>query len=487
MEIIDWINLDTNVYAHQFLKTGDIADFRKKLNSMYIYIQETQLKTFRLHSKGFSNQIEYNSELDLPKAECNGLLFQVVNEKAVPVSIPPFCYKTMVNRDLINANIHLYDVIPIIDGTTIHLYYDINLGTWIINTFNGTDMKDVKWNGLTYGEYLECVLQKYKLTLTSFYESLDSNYNYAFILKHPNFHFFLENKDRYDTSTDLYNLLFIHRVKLSNPSIREYASDTTIKSQTIVNLTLKSIFGSCAHALDSWLTKREVNYGYMLRLKSEIGISQDAPVLKTLPPSIMLESSLHKYIKNALYNFTLNKMIETQLYHNKDLVNGRKWFIIIYNFILQQNINITVDQDPNKKNKGKPVRSSINNWILFTKMFPQFTIEYANIQTIMDLLVNAIFSKTTKVDIEIPTAALSLTNIEIQIRPQIDAFDTQLKRVSQIIMRELCKIFTLDSLSEKESKTIIYQFIKKMDYIHDIYELFSLYNYANPISSKPNS
>ncbi len=48
-------------------------------------------------------------------------------------------------------------------------------------------------------------------------------------------------------------------------------------------------------------------------------------------------------------------------------------------------------------------------------------------------------------------------------------------------MRELCKVFTLDALSEKESKTIIYQFVKKMDYIHYIYELFALYNYANPV------
>lgn len=270
--------------------------------------------------------------------DANGLVLDMNTWKEL--AVPPSSLSCFINKG--NANKGLsegkYTIYKAQDGTMVTLYYYNN--EWVISTSNNFAMNNMKWNGgKTYQQLIEDCLINFKEQnktvnkdihnekkvvdekqttdekkndeksnekntnnkndndekkdsneWTNFTNKLNKEHSYTFGFKHPDMHPFFEGKD------PIYNIWFIQAIKLEDLTNAALPFDlpTQTKVEGINDIGL--LFHYAKYALDKYLEKKEVNYGYILR-------SSDSKY-----KSLFVESTLMKTIRKLQYD---NPLITT--------------------------------------------------------------------------------------------------------------------------------------------------------------------------------
>ncbi len=230
--------------------------------------------------------------------ESNGLILEQGTWR--PLVVPPRSLRFNIDTDTSNKFLHqgLYHIYKATDGTSFNMYhYD---GRWIISTAKGYDMNSVCWDSLSYQTIISQCLESIGLTWETFTDLLDKSRCYSFGFKHPNFHKFDEGRD-----TPVHKIWFIQSVNLDVTS-NEYlwSSDKTpigiIEPQPVycgpVN-NLKELYKIASCSLESFLSNKTVNYGFILR-----SVNFEATRLHS---DLYIESALMRSIRRFWYENNL--------------------------------------------------------------------------------------------------------------------------------------------------------------------------------------
>lgn len=250
-----------------------------------------------------------NNLANIYAQECNGLILELGTWK--PLMVPPRSLRFNIDTEASNSYLHqgLYHIYKAQDGTCFNLYYYDN--KWVISTAKGYEMNNVKWNDSTYQELITECLSKLPVPLTwdEFTSKLDTKYCYSFGFKHPNFHRFFEG-----TKQPVYKMWFIQSVNLDENSDNYlWASDKPPVDQfpqqeyyTTPVGNLKELYRISMDALDNYVKKGEVCYGFILRSVTfeTTGHHSD----------LFVESSLMRCIRKSWYE---NSII--------DLCHSNQW------------------------------------------------------------------------------------------------------------------------------------------------------------------
>ena len=265
----------------------------------------------------FSNKHHANKFSNVLSREANGLVLDMKTWQPLVYPIPTMIH--IVNKAIVNKHLATgkYRIFHAEDGTRVNLYYWQN--KWIISTNKNFEMNNVKWNGTkTYQELLtECLDKVYKpltnqedkqakqdnkqdseqnpeetkvTSWDSFIPTLDTNCCYTFGFKHPIIHPF------YGGDQPKYDMWFIRSVKLDNLAVSE--TFDSLRKQKLLEEPINDIstlFKRAKSAMDNWMVKREVNYGYILQSDSDLAEYSN----------IFVESTLMKTIRKLQYENTL--------------------------------------------------------------------------------------------------------------------------------------------------------------------------------------
>lgn len=231
--------------------------------------------------------------------ECNGLILEQKTWR--PLVVPPRTLRFNIDTDASNRFLHqgLYHIYKVQDGTCFNLYH-FN-GKWVISTARGHTMNDVKWNGdKTYQEIITECLERIGLTWDNFTLQLNLSSCYSFGFRHP-----LMQKFREGNSVDIYRLWFIQSVCLdeSDPKYL-WSSDVSpiviIPAQETYPSTvgnLRELYKLASSALQDYLDKKEICYGYILRSVNREQTSEHS--------DLFIESSLMRIIRKTWYENNL--------------------------------------------------------------------------------------------------------------------------------------------------------------------------------------
>lgn len=281
----------------------------------------------------FSNKHHVNKFSNVLSREANGLVLDMKTWQPLVYPIPTMIHivdKAIVNKHLAAGK---YRIFHAEDGTRVNLYYWQN--KWIISTNKNFEMNNVKWNGTkTYQELLtECLDRVYKCdtnqiseqsteqpdkqsteqhneqsteqpnnhdskedksctmsTWNSFTSTLNTEYCYTFGFKHPIIHPF------YGGESPVFDMWFIRSVKLSDLTVS--ATFDKLRSQKLMEEPINDIsvlFKRAKAAMDQYMIKREINYGYILQSDSDLAEYSN----------VFVESSLMKHIRKLQYENTL--------------------------------------------------------------------------------------------------------------------------------------------------------------------------------------
>jgi hypothetical protein len=138
-------------------------------------------------------------------SECNGYIFDVATRR--PLCIPLPVFETSLNVEEVNRNLGDYTIYYALDGTAINLYYWGD--SWRLSTAKGYDVSDMRWNSKeTHREMLHEILTKVECEPNSFYDLLDKQFSYTFVIKHPNMHQFWEG------GSPIYSIHYIQSANL---------------------------------------------------------------------------------------------------------------------------------------------------------------------------------------------------------------------------------------------------------------------------------
>ena len=230
--------------------------------------------------------------------ESNGLILEQGTWR--PLVVPPRSLRFNIDTETSNKFLHqgLYHIYKAADGTSFNMYYYD--GRWVISTAKGYDMNSVCWDSLSYQTIISQCLESIGLTWETFTDQLDKTRCYSFGFKHPNFHKFDEGRD-----TPVHKIWFIQSVNLDVTS-NEYlwSSDKTpigiIESQPVycgpVN-NLKELYKIASCSLESFLSNKTVNYGFILR-----SVNFEATRLHS---DLYIESALMRSIRRFWYENNL--------------------------------------------------------------------------------------------------------------------------------------------------------------------------------------
>lgn len=227
--------------------------------------------------------------------ECNGLILEQNTWR--PLVVPPRTLRFNIDTDASNRFLHqgLYHIYKVQDGTCFNLYYFG--GKWVISTARGHTMNDAKWNGdKTYQEIVTECLDRIGLTWDTFTAQLNIKSCYSFGFRHP-----LMQKFREGSTVDIYRLWFIQSVCLDNSDPKYlWSSDvspiTIIPAQEIYPNTvsnLRELYKSASSALQDYLSKKEICYGYILRSVNSEQTGEHS--------DLFIESSLMRAIRRIWY------------------------------------------------------------------------------------------------------------------------------------------------------------------------------------------
>jgi hypothetical protein len=272
---------ENTLITQYFMKSHDSFDVaRRELYAMGV-------------GSSYSNDlvIYYNTakNINAYTQECNGLILDKKTYK--PYVVPPRTLRFNISTEDANKFLHqgLYYIYQVEDGTVFNLYFK---NSWIISTTKGMNMNDVKWDGNeTYQQLITEILESIGLNWNTFTGQLNKLHCYSFGFKHPKFHKFLPSM----------KILFIKSVNLEEGDNYLWATDKSpiplIQAQkrieTPVN-NIKDLYKKSVTALNDFLDKKEVNYGYILR-----SVNYEATGYHS---DLLVESSLMKFIRNTWYD-----------------------------------------------------------------------------------------------------------------------------------------------------------------------------------------
>lgn len=254
---------------------------------------------------------------------CNGLVIDT--EKWVPIAVPPLAFNRRQMFTEVRNYMEYYDIIPIIDGTIVNLYYWNN--GWNISSGNSYDLSNFYWMGnKTYSELIFDLLSrlapkaiqtlgiKLKTNKKLEFSNLDKSYCYTIGFRHHNFHLL---------TTDPEKIWNIQKVNLMTLDVVYNEGLAEVEKQKIFtpNLTLDEILDvnklSIQNALKS--TNPVYNYGYILRSRSLKHTGEFSAVI--------LDSLLLKEIKKAIYEYPSNYIQTYITYENRiDFIALKSYF-----------------------------------------------------------------------------------------------------------------------------------------------------------------
>lgn len=238
---------------------------------------------------------------DLIYYYCNGL---IIDKNWNPIVIPPMLFnkkKKITEKDSnIIDNIDKYDILKVIDGTIVSIYWYKETQKWCISSSRGYEVSFYYMIGeLTYSEIIFDLLTKFapkaikncKISIDInkrlHFDNLDKNYCYTIGFRHHNFHPLLEDPE---------TIWSVQKVELSTFKIIYGESIPGIpgqKQETIKNFD--EIFNNNKKIMEI-VTKKstDFNYGYILRSRN--------PEVTTVDSSILIESDLLIDIRRYIYN-----------------------------------------------------------------------------------------------------------------------------------------------------------------------------------------
>jgi hypothetical protein len=304
-----------------------------------------------------------NYTFDNIALECNGLLLEASSEGWRPLVVPILSPKTNVNTRKINEWLAegLFEVYAMEDGTVVNLYYYNN--EWTLSTARGIDMKDVKFNNLTYKQLLDESLSQV-VEVDAFYNELDKSYCYTLGFKHPDMHPFKEgNPDA------IYKVWSIQQVSLLNynDKVNKFVPERnpimdnlpTQKKFNFKTRNMHNLYKKLSLAMTDFIDERRPNYGYIL-VSSQPDITMEFSVL-------MLESSLMKSIRNLWYNGSYTKFSKAHDYERNNLIF----------------LNSYLDD---------------TRYEIFLSLFPNFAEEFKRLEAAEHTMINDIYALIKETD-----------------------------------------------------------------------------------------
>jgi len=279
-----------------------------------------------------------------------------------------------------------YDIYEINDGTTLNIYYDphfiditttttledgeyktykvYKIGKWLRSTKNAFDIDELIWRGFSYREIVNDVLKSYPE-----FDGSDDKLCYSIGFKHPAFHPFGQpeewkkdsdetlNWSKYAWLIQVYDLKSKELLKLE-PHPETHISKFGLPVQNKLEqqvLSFSEMLSKTQTSLNTFLSKggQTPFLGYILRSK--------VPDIS----DILLESDLWGVIRHSIYQlpFIPNKSVREKQEHN---------------FKSMQYVIIDAFLDLHKK----PT---------FVQMFPQFESKYAELDSVINDVVNGIY------------------------------------------------------------------------------------------------
>lgn len=255
----------------------------------------------------------------------NGCVIDTLKWKVV--SVPPLAFNKRHVPDIIESYFKqgLYDVLKVIDGTVVTLYYWNN--RWNISSSNSYDVSSFYWIGdMTYAEVIydlftrvyPDVVKNIGVTLidntTLDFSKLKKNKSYTIGFRHHNFHPMVKDPEW------MWN---IQNVNLDN-NVTEFNNGILgIPNQQIV--TAVDSLDQLNHLNKSSITDATrsenpvYNYGFILR-------SRDPATTKEFS-SILLSSSLLKKIKKSIYEYPSNSLKQFITHTNRfDYIAMKNFF-----------------------------------------------------------------------------------------------------------------------------------------------------------------
>ncbi len=322
--------------------------------------------------------------------QCNGALWKINRTLEVTLLIVP---SREFNNGYATADVEqfikddMYNILPLEDGTTINVYWDLE---WLFATKNSRNCAPIEWRGYKYETVIqECLAMYPEFSL----ETLDKNCVYTIGFHHTYFHPFENSKRAW--LIQIYDKI--------NHCITDASVGIPRQTPVSVDLTSKTVLANltsaCNNALQTYINGEPALMGYILRSKDQnrTGAFSD----------LLIESNLFQTIKHCIYDlpFIKNKAVRSQI----------KGKFKNFNYVL---VNIWLDFTK------EPV---------FFKLFPQYAFHRDRFNSIVE---NAI-------DKMIPMLSNPSSNLESQIHVFRTATDeeaaTNLASAFMPIIREMVK------------------------------------------------
>ena len=410
--------------------SNDIKYIRTKffnLNIKTIYVKEYGIIILYTKNSNFNSLLSYNSQFNLIKAECNGLIIDTINKKILMYPIF-YCncnikFDKYYTKKYIQDNI--YTIFKIKDGTKLNLYYFKKLGGWVLSTNKGYNVLNIIWRGISFEKALEEVLlNKLNISLKNFYNSLNKTKCYTIGIKHPQYHPFGNSSE--------YDIWFIQSINLcSNPLNPNFNCDIPkLTGQEIEkNIKIENLIFHNYNALSNYLNNGAKNFGYII-MSNKLSITGKNS-------NIMLTSNLMNKIKKFIYFNQINNKIKQYQYNDYN-------YIVTYNYLKRDSVDF------------------------FINLFPKFNDIISKLEYISEILVTKIEekfdSKTVSGNIDI----LKKSKFSIDNESSLIIYNKTAEYLYNKINTQLqINFYQLSNLIKK----LIYDFIRITDNTDLYYQL----------------
>lgn len=316
------------------------------------------------------------AQADIMTQSASGLVLERDTWK--PLVIPPYSSVNAQANSSVDSYIigGLYDIIPMLDGTMIHIYWFD--GAWRISTSKSYDNTDVIFTNttLTHKQLFDEVLQGCDLiSMDEFTSHLDKECSYTLIIVHPDVHLYWKSREV------RYHIHLVQRAHLptfnryynwSNDSKDQNEYLTKIPIQKPVDLSthgikkvnlavLKKICDNKTHILSSKTkttttpivseySNELVNmfqFGVMLRSKD--------PIMTSKLSYLNMDSTMLNHIKHMLYDHTMLSQMRPQF--------DRENFVILHAYLSRYYHSVFLELLPQYSATYTDISARINSLI----------------------------------------------------------------------------------------------------------------------------
>lgn len=307
----------------------------------------------------------------------NGLI--VERDTWRPLVIPPPTSQGSLITSLVDNMLaqELYEIYPIQDGTTVHLYYFGD--AWRISTANSYDVTNINFTNtqLTYLDILNDVLSHNgHISFAAFTQHLNKSCSYSCVVTHPDIHLYWKGRNM------PYRIVLIHRADLASftchkdwniileseskeavqPKVPDVQKPINFFEHQISSLTIKQLKNMCNNAFAEENTKlrEDLEFGVILRTKD--------PATTGNISYITLESEKYNNIKHMLYDNTI--------YRNMQPDFDRENYILLHSYLSHHYHDIFIDMFPMYKNLYDSIKAR------FASLVGHLVRMYSNEKTI---------------------------------------------------------------------------------------------------------